>query len=152
MGTGRAPPSAVHRQGSTEQSSSAAPFLVETANRSASVITDQCSLGALIGETNVLNAFVRADPQRVRELPGPGAADPVRHLPEQQGRRRAGRQGGGRRGGGGREEGGRHSRAGRRHDQQGRQPGVDCGLCTQGLLVPAGWEEVVVVVSGSLKS
>jgi hypothetical protein len=37
--------------------------------------------------------FCRADPQRVRELPGDCAARPLRHLPEQrQGRCRPGRQ------------------------------------------------------------
>jgi hypothetical protein len=39
--------------------------------------------------------FCRADPQRVRELPGRRAARPLHHLPEQrQGRRRPGRQAG----------------------------------------------------------
>uniref|UniRef100_A0A453G7M9 Uncharacterized protein n=1 Tax=Aegilops tauschii subsp. strangulata TaxID=200361 RepID=A0A453G7M9_AEGTS len=63
-------------------------------------------------------------PQRVRELPGPDAAHPLRHLPEEQGprcRRRAGRQGGGRRRrgrrGGGRQEGGRGGGDGRGKDQ-----------------------------------
>jgi hypothetical protein len=56
---------------------------------------------------------VRADPERMRELAGLRAADPVRHLPEPQGRPRAGRQGVRRRRGG----------AGRRQDQGG-EPGV----------------------------
>lgn len=84
---------------------------------------------------------MRADPERVRELPGLDAAHPVRHLPEKQGPRRAGRQGRGRRrrrGGGGHQEGGRCRGAGRRHDQQGRQPGVG----GQGLFaVVWDWEE-----------
>jgi len=96
---------------------------------------------------------VRADPERVRELPGPGAAHPVLHLPEKQGPRRAGRQGRGRccRGRGGREEGGRCRGAGRRHDQQGRrrhrrrrqqgrrQPGVGGWVCAEAVeALPVG--------------
>jgi hypothetical protein len=64
---------------------------------------------------------VRADPERMRELAGLRAADPVRYLPEPQGQgsRR-------RRRGGGREEGGRRrGGAGRRQDQGG-EPGVGC--------------------------
>uniref|UniRef100_A0A804N9X4 Uncharacterized protein n=1 Tax=Zea mays TaxID=4577 RepID=A0A804N9X4_MAIZE len=93
---------------------------------------------------------MRADPERVRELPGPDAAHPVRHLPEKQGPRRAGRQGRGRRrrrGGGGHQEGGRCRGAGRCHDQQGsgrrrrRRQGRQPGVGGQGLFAVWDWEE-----------